>query len=194
MLLRQLMFVCVVALVVVPGAFARGGNYAFDGGTKAEQAQVRAALNASSFDWGLVPGTVTIHIAAGVASHATAGQIWLDANLLDAGRFSWGVVQHEYAHQIDFGLLDDATRTQLHVVLGGTSWWGAEHSQVDCERFADAVAWSYWQSPDNVMRPQSSTDEGGQVTPARFRTVLGSLLQPLRAPAAVKGKPHPRKG
>ena len=31
------------------------------------------------------------------------GQIWLDASLLDSGRFSWGVVQHEYAHQVDFG-------------------------------------------------------------------------------------------
>jgi hypothetical protein len=194
MALRLVTLVCVLALVAVPAASARGGSYTFDGGTGAEQAQVRAALAASSFDWSLVPGPVVIHIAAGAASHATAGQIWLDANLLDAGRFSWGVVQHEYAHQIDFGLLDDSMRTRLHLVLGGSSWWGAEHSQADCERFADAVAWSYWQSPDNVMRPDSSSDEGGQVAPARFRSLLDTLLQPARTAASVKGKVHPRKG
>jgi hypothetical protein len=183
-----------LVLAFAPSAFASGGRYVIDGGTRAEQSQVRAALNASSFDWNVVPGPVTIHIGRGESPRATAGQIWLDANLLDAGRFSWGVVQHEYAHQIDFGLLDDSMRTRLHLVLGGSSWWGAEHSQADCERFADAVAWSYWQSPDNVMRPDSSSDEGGQVAPARFRSLLDTLLQPARTAASVKGKVHPRKG
>ena len=165
------------ALAVVPAAFASGGNYAFDGGTKAEQSQVTAALEASAFSWGIVPGPVVVHIVRGVDSSASPDQIWLDADLLDAGTFSWGVVQHEYAHQVDFALLTDTTRTQLHTLLGGTAWWGGEgHASLDGERFADLVAWSYWLSPDNVMKPQSAQDEGGQVTPAVFRAALAAIL------------------
>jgi hypothetical protein len=198
MALRLVTLVCVLALVAVPAASARGGSYTFDGGTGAEQAQVRAALAASSFDWSLVPGPVVIHIAAGAASHAAAGQIWLDANLLDAGRFSWGVVQHEYAHQVDFALLTDPMRAQLHTVLQGSSWWGAvdAHAQLDCERFADAVAWAYWQSPDNVMKPDSASDEGGRIAPAAFRAAFERLLglNAVRTTAGVTGKRPPRKG
>ena len=84
-----------------------------------------AALNASSFDWSVVPGQVVVHIGKGISSHAVAGEIWLDGALLDSGRFSWGVVQHEYAHQVDFGVLTDSMRLQLqpelrhlHLALG----------------------------------------------------------------------------
>ena len=176
MILRLLAPV-VLALALAPGALAAGGNYTFDGGTRAEQAQVRAALNASSFNWSLVPGRVVVHIGrGGGVPHATPGEIWLDAGLLDAGRFAWGVVQHEYAHQVDLALLTDGMRARLHQLLGGSAWWGAAHSSSDCERFADALAWAYWQSPDNVMRPESASDEGGQVSPDTFRTVLGTLL------------------
>ena len=52
---------------------------------------------------------------------------------------------------------------QLHGLLHGTSWWGGEgHAELDCERFADALAWAYWPSHDNVMKPLSAADEGGQ--------------------------------
>ena len=199
-MLRRLFipFVVLAALAFAPGALASGGAYSFDGGTRAEQAQVRSALDASSFNWSLVPGRVVIHIGAADGPHATQGQIWLDASLLDSGRFSWGVVQHEYAHQVDFALLTDSMRGQLHSLLGGASWWGSDHAQLDCERFADALAWAYWQSPDNVMKPDGTTDEGGQVAPARFRAVLDALLQPVRTPASVQAvkqlAKHPRKG
>ena len=186
-MLRRLLLPFVVALVFAPAGLASGGRYVFDGGTRAQQAQVRAALNASSFDWGIVRGPVVIHIGHADGPHATAGEIWLDAGLLDSGRFSWGVVQHEYAHQVDFAVLTDAMRTQLHALLGGSSWWASEHQTLDCERFADLVAWSYWRSPDNVMKPSSATDEGGQVAPARFRAALEALLRPARVTAAVKG-------
>jgi hypothetical protein len=127
-----------------------------------------------------VPGPVVVHIQRDVESSAAPNQIWLDANLLDAGRFSWGVVQHEYAHQVDFALLDTATRAQLHTLLGGITWSGAEgHASLDCERFADLVAWSYWSQPDNVMKPLSVQDEGGQVTPAVFRAALSLILPGL---------------
>ena len=123
---RLLIQLCVAAttLAIAPAAFASGGNYVFDGGSKPQQAQVTAALNASAFPWGIVPGPVVVHIQRDVASSAAPNQIWLDANLLDAGRFAWGVVQHEYAHQVDFALLTDATRAQLHTLLGGTAWSG----------------------------------------------------------------------
>jgi hypothetical protein len=165
------------ALAIVPGALAAGGNYGFDGGTAAEQAQVRAALDASSFPWGIVPGPVVVHIARAVDSHAAPGQVWLDADLLDSGSFSWGVVQHEYAHVVDFALLTDAMRAELHLLLGGTTWRGTEgHAKLDCERFADLVSWAYWTSPDNVMKPAGVQDEGGQVSPAAFRAALAALL------------------
>jgi len=197
--------VAAATLAIAPAAFAAGGNYVFDGGSTAEQTQVTAALNASSFPWGIVPGPVVVHIQRGLDSSAAPNQIWLDANLLDAGRFAWGVVQHEYAHQVDFALLDTTTREQLHTLLGGVAWSGPEgHSTLDCERFADLVSWSYWESADNVMKPLSTQDEGGQVSPAVFRAALAEILpglpttvsaalavkaEPIRTTAAVSAKP-----
>jgi hypothetical protein len=182
--------IAAATLAIAPAAFAAGGNYVFDGGSQAEQTQVTAALNASSFPWGVVPGPVVVHIQRDVASAAAPDQIWLDANLLDSGRFSWGVVQHEYAHQVDFALLDDASRAQLHAILGGAAWSGAEgHSNLDSERFADLVSWAYWSSTDNVMKPLSAQDEGGQATPTVFRATLAAILPGLPtafpAPALV---------
>jgi hypothetical protein len=195
---RRLLLVLALALVLAPNAFAVGGNYVLDGGTHAEQAQVKAALAASSFDFGVVPGPVTIHIQPGVEPHSTPGQIWLDASLLDTGTFSWGVVQHEYGHQVDFALLDDADRAQLHALLGGSAWCsGAPHAQLDCERFADMISWAYWSSPQNVLRPTSAADEAGQVSPAAFRALLAQMLpQPVRRVAVVapRRKAPPRKG
>src|SRR5437763_1381636 len=90
----------VLALVLAPGrAEASGGTYAIDGGTPAEQSQVRQALNASSFPWGVVTAQIKVHIRRGANPAATAGEFWFDSDLLDAGELSWGVVQHEYAHQ-----------------------------------------------------------------------------------------------
>ncbi|HZS25464.1 MAG TPA: hypothetical protein VFA30_10840 [Gaiellaceae bacterium] len=161
-------------------ANAVGGSYAFRGGTPAEQAQVRAALDASSFDWSVIPRRVTVVIARGAAPSATAGTVVLDASLLDTGRFAWGVVQHEFAHEVDFFVLDDADRAVLADALGGAAWWPAgpalEHGSLTCERFATTLAWAYWPSADNVMRPESIADEGGDVAPATFRALLDGLL------------------
>jgi hypothetical protein len=199
MVLRlQVLFATALATLALPvAAHAVNGNYLFDGGTAAEHAQVRDALGASAFDWSLVPAQITIHIARGATSQAIRGQIWLDADLLDAGRFSWGVVQHEYGHQVDFFLLDDAKRSQLAAVLGGKAWWnpGAasslapnrtlRHGQLTSERFASTLAWAYWPSPDNALRPQTRTDESAAVQPAAFR---GLLAQLIGAPAALVGR------
>src|SRR3954454_8709573 len=177
-MVKRLLVLLVAALAFAPSALAKSGQLAFDGGTRAEQAQVKAALDASSFDFSFLPA-VTVHIARGVDSHSLAGQVWLDADLVDAGRFGWGVTQHEFGHQIDYFLLDDADRVALRATLGGDAWCsGAAHASLTCERFADLVAWAYWTSGDNVMRPLSTTDEGAQLAPAAFRALLARLLPP----------------
>ncbi len=181
-----------VALVAGGSAHAAGGNYAFDGGTAKEQAQVTAALDASSFDWSVVPVQIIVHITKSGDSDAAPGQIFLTASLLDSGRFSWGVVQHEYAHQVDFFLLDDAKRAVLAPLLGGKAWWqrfggvALPHGQLSSERFASTLAWSYWQSPDNSMKPQSSTDESAAMAPAAFKAALAQVLAQPRFAAATQ--------
>ena len=163
-------------------AQAAGGNYVFQGGTAAEQSQVRQALNASSFNWGLVPGMVTIVIGPTATSEAVPGKIFLDPGLLDSGAFAWGVVQHEYAHLVDFALLNDAARARLDSALGGSVWCYADsatplmHNQYGCERFASTLAWAYWQSPENCMKPAAVSGESGGMAPAAFRALLASLL------------------
>ena len=39
---KRLLVASAFALVLAPGALAAGGNYTFDGGTRAQQAQVRS--------------------------------------------------------------------------------------------------------------------------------------------------------
>jgi hypothetical protein len=183
-MLKRIALPLVLAFVLAPAAQAAGGRYVFDGGTRAQRGQVSSALRASSFDWNLVPARIVIHIGNGISSHAVAGQIWLDGGLLSTGRFSWGVVQHEYAHQVDFELLNDSMRARLQPLLQDNAWWGSldQHANLGCERFADLLAWAYWQSPDNVMKPSSPTDEGGQVSPTAFRATLAAVLGLAPAP------------
>jgi hypothetical protein len=161
-------------------ALASGGSYTFAGGTVKEQATVRSALNASSFNWSLIPQTISVHIGRYGDSYSTYGNVHLDASLLDSGRFAWGVVQHELSHQVDFFLLDDAKRTQLLGLLGGGDWCysvpGLAHAAYGCERFASELAWAYWQSPDNSMKPNAPTDEAAGMPVAQFRAVLAQLL------------------
>ncbi|HVS86057.1 MAG TPA: hypothetical protein VHD91_10530 [Gaiellaceae bacterium] len=174
------------AFALAPAALASGGHYVFDGGTSFERSQVTQALNASTFPWDIVPGTIVVHIGAFPISDADPGELWLDSSLLDSGEFSWGVVQHEYGHQVDFSLLTAADRTQLAALLGGSSWWNdgvGAHGDFTCERFASTLAWAYWPSRENVMEPQSSHDEAGHVSPAAFRAALAALV-PQAIPTA----------
>ena len=114
----------------------------------------------------------------GFQSEAAAGNIWLDANLLNSGRFSWGIVQHEYAHQVDFFLLDDAMRHELNSLLHGVDWYGvgSPHYRRGVERFASTLAWAYWPSPQSALRPASASDEAAAMRPARFRALMTRLL------------------
>jgi hypothetical protein len=178
--LRILLAALVCGLAVPAISQASGGSYVFDGGTASERATVRSGLDASSFDWSVVPATIKVHIDRAHTSEATKGEIWLDADLLDSGSFAWGVVQHEYAHQVDFFLLDDAKRAELQAALGGSDWCysvpGLTHGAYGCERFASTLAWAYWPSSANCMRPDSKTAESGTVAPAAFRALVGRLL------------------
>lgn len=161
-------------------ADAAGGSYAFEGGTVAQQATVRNALRASLFPWSIVPRTITVHIVGGGDSYALPGHVWLDGDLLRSGRFSWGVVQHEFAHQVDFFLLDGQNRARFLDELGGTAWGnevpGLAHEDYGSERFASTLAWAYWPSAENAMSPSSTGNESGAISPARFRALLVQLI------------------
>jgi hypothetical protein len=184
MTLRRRIVAWLVVLAVVLSlageAAAVGGRYTVLGGTPAHRAQVRAALNASAFDWSRVPARITIHVAPGAHPHAVPGHIWLDESLLASGRFSWAIVQHEYAHQVDFFLLDPASRAFLNAALGGLDWCGAvtglHHAAYGCERFASTLAWAYWPSPHNALRPDEGNDEAAAMPAPEFRSLLSTLL------------------
>jgi hypothetical protein len=176
----RLLVVMLAALVLAPSALAGGGSYVFDGGSHRDRAQVRAALEASSFDWNIVPATVTIHLRQGVQPSSSRGEIWLDTDLLAAGRFGWAVVQDEYAHQVDHFLFDHGTRTRLNGLLGGGDWCygvaGLAHGNYGCERFASTLVWAYWPSGDNSYRPASARDESAAMAPASFRSLMSQLI------------------
>jgi hypothetical protein len=196
--------------VFAQSALAAGGSYTVVGGTPKEQATVHAALDASSFNWGLIPSQITINVGSFGSSYSTYGQVFIDGSLLDAGRFSWGVVQHEMGHQVDFFLLDDAKRQILEQALGGKDWCysvaGLKHSDYGCERFASELAWAYWPSPDNAMRPTAAGNEGAEMPVAQFRALLAGLLgvpsvaaappqiKAFAPPLPPKPKTKPKKG
>ena len=194
--MRHILLTLVTAALF--GAFAQsalagGGSYTFVGGTSAEQATVRSALEISAFDWSLIPATITISIAPYGDSYSTYGHVFLNSSLLDSGRFAWGVVQHEMGHQVDFFLLDDAKRAVLEQALGGKDWCysvtGLKHSDYGCERFASELAWAYWPSPDNAMRPTSQTAEAAGMPVAAFRALLAQLISaPGMAAAPLQAK------
>jgi hypothetical protein len=118
-----------------------------------------------------------------LASEATPGELWLDSDLLDAGVFSWAVIQHEYAHQVDYFLFDDGVRRRLTRLLKAGDWCyeesGLSHPAHGCERFASTLAWAYWQEPENALRPRGRTDEAGAIAPAAFRKTMTELLAQL---------------
>ena len=174
--LRSALIALLAALALTGSAQAAGGNYVFEGGNAKARAQVTAALEASSFDWNVVPVQVTIHIGAGNTPHAEPGDIWLDPKLLSAGRFSWGIVQHEYAHQVAFFLFGTDQRTKITRALGAKDWCyevsGLHHDDHACERFAATLAYAYWKSPQNTERHES------KMAPAKFKALMASLGVP----------------
>ena len=190
MLRRFLFLLCLLALALPGSALAGGGNYAFDGGTARQQAQVRAALEASSFDWDVVQQQVTIHVGAYGTSHSTPGHVWLDRDLLDAGRFAWATVMDEYAHQVDFFVLGHEHRSVLRQELGAQAWCyersGLAHGAYGCERFSSMLAWAYWPSQESSYRPESRSDESASMPATEFRALMARLIGAPRTLASVK--------
>jgi hypothetical protein len=141
-----------LALSLAGAARAASGDYALDGGTTAEQAQVTLALDASAFD----------------------------SDLLDTGEFAWGAVQMEYAQQVQLLRLDQRARAQLTEALGAKDWCyalpGVAAQDEGCERFAAALAWAYWPSAANAMKPQGPGDWSAQLPAEAFRALLARLL------------------
>jgi hypothetical protein len=177
-------------LAPVRGALAIGGTYTIEGGTPHDQQQIRDALNASLFDWSLVPVAVVIHIEPGLRqSSAQPGNIWINPVDIKVGTYGWATVQHEYAHELDFALLDDATRARLLPLLGGLDWWDSTwlllHAQRGCERFASTLAWSYWPVPENSLRPLWPSMESAAMAPLAFRVLLRDTLLALGVSAAA---------
>jgi hypothetical protein len=172
--------VCLLAAFVLAGeARAVGGDYVFVGGSEAARSEVRAALDASRFDWGLVQQEITIRITNCGCAGADPGEIILDEEVLTDPRFgpkyAWGIVQHEYAHQVDFFLLDDRDRRRVQDWLGGSDWCYEDpdvgHDDHACERFASSLAWAYWaRHRRNIMAAHTA------VTAAEFREILPRLL------------------
>lgn len=176
-------------------AVASTASYTVSGGTPAEQQQVRLALEASAFPWSTVRATISVTIARGISTSSIPGAVWLDSDLLDAGVFSWAFVQDEFAHQIDYLLLDDAERLALNRALKGRVWChldrpGLPHSSYGCERFSSTFVWSYWQSRENAYRPRSRRDESAAMAPAAFRALLEPMLD-LGPRRSVLAAPQP---
>lgn len=191
-MLRRLLLFFALQLALLGAAeraWAAGGDYTFEGASVAEQKQVRNALEASAFPWKLVPARITIHVGDYGVSRATRGHVWLDRWIVTSGRFGWATIHDEYAHQLDFFLFDSTMRARLTLALGARDWCygvsGLAHAEYGCERFSSTLVWSYWPSRDNAYRPSSSRDESAALPPARFRTLLASLIgAPLTAAGA----------
>lgn len=188
-MLRRLAAVIVASLALPATALAGGGNYVFEGARPAERATVKAALNASAFDWSIVPQRITIHVGSYGTSHSTPGHVYLDRGLLQTGRFAWATVMDEYAHQVDFFVLQDAHRGLLQHRLGASGWCyetgGGGHGSQGCERLSSMIAWAYWPSKDNAYRPTSARDESAAMPAPAFRLLLASLIG---APSTLKSR------
>jgi hypothetical protein len=187
---RGIAFAATLLALVLPSpgtAATTGADVMLDGGTARERAEVRAALSASSFDWRLLRRQVTVHIGRYGTSHSTPGHVWLDGGLLRSGRFAWATVMDEFAHQVDFFLLDGPRRQLLQERLGTQAWCYEDpalaHGANGCERFASMVAWAYWPTKHNAYRPRTRADETASMSAAEFRSLLADLIGAPRAAA-----------
>jgi hypothetical protein len=157
--------VLLVSLALSGTAQAANGNYLIEGGSPEAQATVRAALDASLFDFDRVPAQITIRISKCGCAGARPGVIVLDEDVVTdtthGERYSWGVIQHEYAHQVDYFLLQDADRAAAKRALGGKDWCyeqaGLAHDAHGCERFADVFSWAFWPTKENILRGDAKT-------------------------------------
>jgi hypothetical protein len=106
------------------------------------------------------------------------GIVVLDETMLASspyGRaYAWGIVQHEFAHQVWWYALNDELRSELQSLLGGGDLCyeqpGLPHEAHSCELFASTLSWAYWPVAGNPMQAE-------KVMGARqFRRLLGRML------------------
>ena len=182
--LLPVVFVALASLAWAGNAPAAGGHYVFDGGSAEARLQVRAALDRSAFDWSLVQATITIRISDCGCAGSRPGEILLDERQLTASpfgpRYAWGIVQHEYAHQLDFFLLTPADRERVIRRFGGAAWCyevrGLARDDYGCERLATLVAWAYWRSTANVERPDWLPADAPPLRRDRVRAFVTALV------------------
>ena len=101
----------------------------------------------------------------------------LDSSLGE--KYSWGLIQHEYAHQVDYFLFGDDDRSTLRRRLGGKDWCyeasGLMHDQHGCERFAHVFSWAFWPNQENVLRAEGKEFASG-MTARDARALVNRLL------------------
>jgi len=136
---------------------------------------LRRTLDLRSF--GLAPGDeLYFHVVARdtrQCDQAITGTLkgpWLGGEL----EFAACMIARNY--QTFVQVLDAPLEVRRTSVRGGVSAARILNDLVACERFASELAWAYWQSPDNSMKPSSSADEAGAVPVAQFRAVLTQLI------------------
>jgi hypothetical protein len=181
--LRSALIGLLASLALAGTAQAAGGNYVVEGGSPEAQATVRAALDASWFDFSRISDRIIVRITHCGCTGAKPGVIVLDEDvILDTSlgaKYAWGLIQHEYAHQVDFFLFQNDDRAALRRILGGKDWCyetsGLRHDDHGCERFAEVFSWAFWPTRDNVQR-----DDARGVAPKmkawRFRSIVNRLL------------------
>jgi hypothetical protein len=171
------------SLALAGTAQAADGNYVLEGGSPEAQETVRAAVEASRFDFDSIPTQITIRISSCGCAGARPGLIVLDGAVVTdtslGDRYSWGVIQNEFAHQVDFSLFDDADRAAMRGLVGGKDWCyeraGLLHDQHGCERFSDVFTWAFWPTKQNIFRAHAKA-LAPQMTAKELRGFINGLL------------------
>ena len=68
---RFLLLLAILLCLPTSSALAAAGDFGFEGGSPRQQNEVRSALETTSFDVGIVPALVTVHIDGHGVSHST---------------------------------------------------------------------------------------------------------------------------
>jgi hypothetical protein len=177
---RTLLATCAVALTLAAPALASGGHYTVDGGTEFEQAQVRLALDVSKFDFDQVPDLIRIHIQPGETTESLPGDIWVGADWFKLTPTTWGFIQHEYAHQLDFFVLTAAQRAEAATLLGASRWdFDGElaHEDYGAERFASLLAYTFWPERTSAESPELDADTRAALANTTIRAFQSMLAR-----------------
>ena len=176
---RHLVLLAALAALALPGtAGATDVALEFSSGSDAARAEVIAALDASAFDWSLIGRPVTVQIFDCGCAGSRPGVVVLDETMLASspyGRaYTWGIVQHEFAHQVWWYALDEGRRIELQTVLGGADLCheqpGLPHDAHACELFASTLGWAYWPAAGNPMQIERAMGAH------HFRRLLSGML------------------